>query len=535
MFPTSIRHRLPLSYGAVALLATLFLGMTLVTSLSRFYHNQEQAYLEKNAQVIAAVIGRLDLTSSSGSPADHLQLLQTQINTFSFVTQVQIQVFDEEHQLLADSGNPQALEATSTLSLQVNVDDQQQSFSQTIDTQNEGVRSVIEIVSGGQRIESETSITGSNIDELILQEGEIPLSLLETPFTFGPGVAAESDTRSTAIHQVPIWDAESELIGFLELSEGPAFGRSILSDVITGLILAAILATILATAAGWWMSTRLSRPIQALAQTTKQMATGDLSVRTNIARKDELGQLADSFNEMAGQIEGTVSTLRHFVADAAHELNTPLTALRTNLELAARQTPQNEHLQEAQQQADRLERLNDDLLRLSRLESGLSDDEFHPVDMTDLLRENTERFAAQAEQADINFSISLPQHIVSVAGNEEQLRRVVDNLVDNAFKFTPTTGHVGLSLATNGNWATLVVEDSGIGIREEDLPFVFHRFHRGRNTADYPGSGLGLAMVKAIVDNHQGYVTISSRPDQGTRISMRLPVQPRQNVSPSEL
>jgi signal transduction histidine kinase len=112
---------------------------------------------------------------------------------------------------------------------------------------------------------------------------------------------------------------------------------------------------------------------------------------------------------------------------------------------------------------------------------------------------------------------------------------VVDNLVDNALKFTPTSGQVGLSLVANGNWATLVVEDSGIGIGEEDLPFVFHRFHRGRNTADYPGSGLGLAMVKTIIDNHKGYVTISSHLEQGTRISMRLPVQESPNIAADSL
>jgi signal transduction histidine kinase len=254
------------------------------------------------------------------------------------------------------------------------------------------------------------------------------------------------------------------------------------------------------------------------------MAAGDLSVRAKIQRRDELGQLADSFNEMAGQIEGTVSTLRHFVADAAHELNTPLTALRTNLELAARQTPDNEHLQEAQQQADRLERLNDDLLRLSRLEGGLSEKEFQRVDITGLLQAGAEQFAAQADQADVDFSLSLPEQAVSVMGSEAQLRRVVDNLFDNALKFTPQ-GQIGLSLTANGDWTTLVVEDSGIGILEDDLPFVFHRFHRGRNTADYPGSGLGLAMVKTIVDNHQGYVTVSSQPERGTRISVRLPME----------
>lgn len=524
MFPNSIRRRLPLSYGAVALLATVFLGLALVTSLAGYYNNQERAYLEKNAQVIAGVIGNLILIGPMDSPVNHLQLLQSQVNTFAFVTQVQIRIFDTAHQLLADSGDPQALQANSTLSLQVAVDDQQQSFSQTIGTQEQGIRSSIEIVSGGQRLESETSIVHDVNNEDIIQEGDIPLSLLETPFTFGPGFTAEPGGRSTATYQTPILNPEGQVVGYVELSKGPAFGRSIVQDVIIGLVVAGIIAITLATAVGWGMSLRLSRPIQTLAQTTEQMAAGDLSVRADIHRRDELGQLADSFNEMAGRIEGTVSTLRHFVADAAHELNTPLTALRTNLELAARQTPENDHLQEAQQQAGRLERLNEDLLRLSRLESGLSESDYRPVDMAGLLEDSAERFAAQADQADLDFHLSLPERPVLLLGSEEQLRRVVDNLLDNALKFTRPPGQIGLSLAANGDWAALVVEDTGIGILEEDLPFIFHRFHRGRNTADYPGSGLGLAMVKTIADNHRGYVTVSSKPEQGTRVSVRLPV-----------
>jgi signal transduction histidine kinase len=406
----------------------------------------------------------------------------------------------------------------------VAVDNHPQSFSQTIDTHTESINSVIVVESGGQRIESSTSILGGSVEEELLREGDIPLSLLDTPLTYGPGFTAEPDIRSTASYQSPILNSEAGLVGYVELSQGPAFGRSILQDVAAGLILAGILATLLATAAGWWMSARLSRPIQTLAQTTEQMAAGDLSVRANINRQDELGQLADSFNGMANQIESTVGALRQFVADAAHELNTPLTALRTNLELAARQTPSNEHLHNAQLQAQRLERLNDDLLRLSRLESGLSEIDLESVDVSRLLNECAERFAAQAEQAELDFQLTQPDKPVLVLGNNEQLRRVLDNLFDNALKFTPPPGQVKLSLTANEDWAALVIEDSGLGISETDMPFIFHRFHRGQKTADLPGSGLGLAMVKTIIDNHQGYVTVSSQPDQGTKISVRLPI-----------
>ncbi len=524
MFPKSIRRRLPLSYGAIAFIATFFLGLALITSLSSFYTNQERAYLENNAQVIAGLLGRIDLLEQTDSPADHRQLLQSQVNTFSFITQIHIRVFDPDRNLLADSGDPQSLQATSALSFEVTVDEQDQSFSQTIETEEERVNSVIVVESGNQRIESSTSILGNTIEEELISDGEIPLSLLDTPLTYGPGFSVEPGTRSTATFQMPVLNSESKLAGFVELSQGPAFGRSILQDVTAGLILAGIIATLLATALGWFMSNRLSRPIQSLAQTTEQMAAGDLSVRANIKRQDEIGQLADSFNGMADQIESTVSTLRHFVADAAHELNTPLTALRTNLELASRQTPTNEHLLNAQTQAKRIERLNDDLLRLSRLESGLSDDDFSSVNVTSLLKEKAEPFAAQAEQAELDFRLELPDKSIVISANAEQLHRVVDNLFDNALKFTPSSGHIKLSLTANGDWLTLLIEDSGIGISEADMPFIFHRFHRGRNTADFPGSGLGLAMVKTIVDKHQGYVTVSSQPQQGTKISVRLPI-----------
>ncbi|MFZ0547288.1 MAG: HAMP domain-containing sensor histidine kinase, partial [Candidatus Promineifilaceae bacterium] len=160
----------------------------------------------------------------------------------------------------------------------------------------------------------------------------------------------------------------------------------------------------------------------------------------------------------------------------------------------------------------------------SRLESGLTEDDFQPVDFVELVQESAERFAAQADQTDLDFHLTLPAQPVTVTGSIEQLRRAVDNLLDNALKFTPSPGQIHLTLSDNDNWTTLVVEDSGIGIFEDDLPFIFHRFHRGRNTADYTGSGLGLAMVKTIIEHHRGYITVSSHPEQGTRVSVRLPV-----------
>jgi HAMP domain-containing protein len=151
---------------------------------------------------------------------------------------------------------------------------------------------------------------------------------------------SQAMARSTQVVRVALCDTSGALTGAIELSEGPAYGRDILTTVAQGWLAAGVLAVLLASLAGWLVSGRIAAPIQALAQTASRMAEGDLAARVPdaggpSAAQDELGQMARAFNRMADQVETTIVTLRQFVADAAHQLHTPLTALRTNLELAA--------------------------------------------------------------------------------------------------------------------------------------------------------------------------------------------------------
>jgi signal transduction histidine kinase len=227
---------------------------------------------------------------------------------------------------------------------------------------------------------------------------------------------------------------------------------------------------------------------------------------------------------MADRVQGTIVALQRFVSDAAHEIHTPLTALRTNLELARQDDPAaaTEHLEEAQAQVQRLEALAAGLLDLSRLESGALERSFSPVSLVPLLEEVGEPYASQAEQAGLAFDLSLPKAPLMVQGDEQQLRRLLANLLDNAIKFTPEGGSVRLGLRREGDVAVCWVEDSGIGIPKPDLPHVFQRFHRGQNATGYPGSGLGLAIVKAIVDRHGGQIQVESS-EEGTSFTVRIP------------
>jgi signal transduction histidine kinase len=219
-----------------------------------------------------------------------------------------------------------------------------------------------------------------------------------------------------------------------------------------------------------------------------------------------------------------VATLRNFVADAAHEMNTPLTALRTNLELASRSGTDDPLLTGAMEQAARLERLNDDLVQLSRLEGGIGLERTEPVDLERQIGRWAESYAAQAEQAGLHFELTMPGRPLIIDGDPDLLARATNNLVDNAIKFTPQDGRVALTLDGDDAWACIAVADTGIGIHEADLKLVSGRFHRGRNAAEYPGSGLGLAISHSIVEAHDGLMEIASRPGE-TRVTIRLPLK----------
>jgi signal transduction histidine kinase len=317
-------------------------------------------------------------------------------------------------------------------------------------------------------------------------------------------------------------------LGELEFSNGPSYGADVIDSVTSAWLIASVFAVAIAALAGWFMSKRVTRPVLVMEHATRQVEQGNLSVRVSLPkeRQQEFLSLANSFNGMAEQVEQTVSTLREFVADAAHELHTPLTALQANIELARDERDASErtrYLARAQEQGQRLEALVKNLLDLSRIEAAESKSDFAPVDVLQLVREVGEQFASRAEQTERTFTMELPVGNLQMLGNEMQLRQVLINLLENALKFTPAGGKISLNVERLANEIQWTVSDSGIGIPAEDLQHLFERFHRARNVSEYPGNGLGLAIVKAIVNLHKGKVAVRSEEKQGTVISISLP------------
>ena len=507
----SIRWRLPLSYAAIALLATLALGSVLLLTLRDHYLRVERDYVQSNAQAVSLSLAQL----LEGDPSP--DVLQSQLDSFAFLSNTYVQLFDAEQELAA-SADPGTRIAAALRAARI---------PETL----EAVGRVMELIESG---EVPTATLPTEDGALIWLPADpdrrqplpqerrriIPWLLPRGEEQAGSGTMG---TRSSQVARVPIFGSADQLLGYVELSQGPAYAREILEDVAWGLGIAGAVAIALAAVVGWAISRRISDPLVALTEVTAAMAEGDLTARADVDRKDELGTLAQSFNQMAGQVTEIVTALRRFVSDAAHEIHTPLTALRTNLELARQdaQMGADKYVAQAQTQVERLEALTAGLLDLSRLESPAQAPRLVPVSLLPLLNELGELYASRAEQAGLAFEWSLPETQVSVLGEEAQLKAALTNLLDNALKFTPEGGRICLGCRQEGETAVLWVEDTGIGLPEADLPHIFDRFYRGRNAASYPGSGLGLAIVKAIAERHGGQVR-AERTEQGSRFTISL-------------
>lgn len=520
----SIRWRLMLSYAAIALLAAFALGLVLRSILRDYYDRQEERYLRSRAIEISSIASQL---LEADLPPRMIQELS---KSWSFMLGARVQILDTAGEQLADSGVPEAQQVFFIASERPFQIPMGQSVVRPVEEGAEALPGSPGQFFQIQVLRSETSNGVNTQEDVIMFSPEsvgVALPADESMYgLLGPG-ASMAARRSSQVAEQPIVDQQGNSLGKVILSDGPAYGDEILNDVMNGWIVAGIAAVGLAAMAGWLVSTRIATPLTELTRITSQMSQGDLSVRADVRSRDEIGTLGRSFNEMAARVEETVGTLRSFVADAAHEMHTPLTALQANIELARDETnasEQTRYLVRAHEQSRRLEVLVQSLLDLSRIEAAEARAAFTHVDIVPLTRQVGEQFASRAEQADRAFTLTVPNESVFVWGNETQLRQVLNNLLENTIKFTPANGSILLRLERYSDQARLTVSDSGIGILSEDLPHLFERFHRGRNASEYPGNGLGLAIVKAIVDAHQGDVAVQSKTGQGTSISVSLPI-----------
>jgi heavy metal sensor kinase len=234
---------------------------------------------------------------------------------------------------------------------------------------------------------------------------------------------------------------------------------------------------------------------------------------------------------MIARLERSFEEIRRFTADAAHELRTPLTILRTEAEVALRMPREPEQyrsiLEDQLEELERLSRLAERLLFLSRGDAGLVPVARHPVDLCEVVDKVVEHMRVVATEKGVRLKTE-GASACSVPGDEDQLRRLLFNLLDNAIKFTPAGGTVTIDISRDDAKAQVVVRDCGIGIPPEHLPHVFQRFYRVDPTREeaVSGTGLGLAIARSIAEAHGGSIAIESIVGKGTRVTLTLPIKP---------
>jgi two-component system sensor histidine kinase BaeS len=287
------------------------------------------------------------------------------------------------------------------------------------------------------------------------------------------------------------------------------------------------IAALIALLLGTLLARTLTRPIYELTAATHAMASGQLGQRVTVRSRDEIGELATSFNQMSADLARASQLRTQMTADLAHDLRTPLSILRGYTEglMDGRLQGSPAMYDVMHGEVEHLQRLVEDLRVLSLADSGELPLNRRAVDPMALLERTGLAYFVQAEQHGVTLQVEQPeQSLPSINVDTDRMTQVLNNLVSNALRYT-THGQVKLSATSDGQQVHLIVCDTGVGIPAADLPFIFDRFYRAdksRQRNDTNASGLGLAIAKAIVEAHHGTITVTSMPEQGATFTINL-------------
>jgi len=344
--------------------------------------------------------------------------------------------------------------------------------------------------------------------------GRLPAGADVSP---GRGTAVPVTARGAAVgtlHILPTGLAAAEQ-GFLE-----ALTRSV--------VWAALVAVAGGTAFVIWFSRRTLKPVQSLTQAVRRMQEGDLDQHVPVATRDEIGELSRAFNAMTAKLKQQETLRRHMVSDLAHELRTPLANLQGYLEAMREGVmhPSPELVVSLHEETLLLGRLVDDLQDLSLAEAGQLELAPHPVALSDLVRRGMTAVQREADQRQVELVGALPEALPLVEVDPGRLIQVLRNLLWNAVEHTPEGGRVTVSAEPHEGWVLVHVVDTGQGIAEGDLPYVFERFYRAdraRTGSCGGGAGLGLTIAEQLVEAHGGEIWVQSRLGEGAHFGFTVP------------
>lgn len=284
-------------------------------------------------------------------------------------------------------------------------------------------------------------------------------------------------------------------------------------------------------AGGTLFAFRALRPIRELIQTTQSIIdTGRIDARVPLGRSgDELAELVRLFNSMLERIEGLIRGMKESLDNVAHDLRTPIARLRGIAEVTLQSNADQKNYQEALadclEESDRVLTLLNTIMDVSEAEMGTMNLDLVSVDISNLIEEIIGLYEYVAEDKEMALSVNCPKDIC-ITADRNRMRRVLANLLDNAIKYTPNGGRVAIDVHQEQKQTVIVIRDTGVGIPFDELPKIWDRLYRGDKSRSQRGLGLGLSLVKAVVEAHKGRVEVHSTPGAGSVFTLYVPVTP---------
>ena len=306
----------------------------------------------------------------------------------------------------------------------------------------------------------------------------------------------------------------------------------IVDAIVVGLVISVILSLLLAKT--------LITPIRNLTKASEKVAAGDFSAKVDNPAGDEIGILTRTFNNMAGQLESNMDTLkksemmrRNFVANVSHELRTPITSIRSYAETLADsqgmvdEETQRQFLSVIVNESDRMAKIVQDLLMLSRFDAGSIDFDFQSFSFEKSVKDVYSAQLLEAQRHHHEFSLEFKSSMCDIRGDRTRIEQVLINMVSNAIKYTHDGGRIRMTAGQDGDEVWCTVRDNGVGIPKEDLEHIFERFYRvdKARSRESGGTGLGLSIAYEIVERHNGRFETRSQKGRGTTITLILPVE----------
>lgn len=323
--------------------------------------------------------------------------------------------------------------------------------------------------------------------------------------------------------------AENEIVGYVEIGqyapllmtdEDVLFRSSVNKSIITSGIVTIFIIIFVSL----YSSKQFSQPITDVSNMSVKLSKGEFkeksTIKTNI---EEIANLRNSINDLAEKLDNQNALRKRLVSDISHEVRTPLNVLQNNLEamIDGIFPVSDERLSHLNDEVIRFGKLLNNLDKLKEFENESMKLNFHKVDLLSLLKNMHKDFSSEAKEKNIAFNFSYENEKYYINGDEDKLKQVFINLIDNAIKFTNKGGEIDINLSKNDDKITVEIKDTGIGISNEDMPYVFERLYRGdKSRHETEGSGIGLTIVKSILDPHLATIDIKSKEGEGTSVQL---------------